>query len=795
MQSMFGQDINSIMGYPGGASSFNASLNTTGGKGGLGSNNGGWYWLVYSPPVGGAGGTASGGDVNLSGAAGDIQKGGAAGGPGGIGGTTASQNGGVPGGGGGGGPDTNFGGGGGGGYSKKTYPAGAFSTGSSVQLAVGTGGASRDPSSTGSGAAGAVKFTWTATGQTLSLCSPGYELKNGKCVSTAVCATCPPGHTMKVTPGARVAPTVTTTGGGGTTGTQTYAVPGNHSFTIPNYTGTLTVEVWGGGGGGSGGHWMQSMFGQDLNNIRGYPGETSTFNAVYSQPSCTSQRGCNNTPTLISGLQATGGTGGLGSNNGGWYWLVYSPPVGGAGGTASGGDVNLSGAAGDIQKGGAAGGPGGIGGTTASPNGGVPGGGGGGGPDTNFGGGGGGGYSKKTYPAGAFGTGSSVQLVVGTGGASRDPSNTGAGGVGMVKITWTAANAVTSTTCPTGYTLQGSECVAPDTTQCIPDTTCPPGYHRDLLTNQCVINAPTVCIPGYHLDTATNRCVPDAGPTVVIIGTPSTPGIPSNTATWNTTAVIKWSSTNTSSCVGSATAADGTPVAFDTGGATSGEITTGPITQTTTFTITCETPSGPQSESTTIQVTSCPAGYTGTPPVCTLASDQCPLGYTGTPPNCSVAASCPLGYSGTPPNCVADPACPAGETWNGTQCVCSPSNICSGLNVVNSCTGAIVRTCVYQCSAGACVIPAPVVVEWKVSPLVVPAGNSSTATWEVKNVSSCSVTTTGGDSWTGLTGTKVSRPIFNQTVFTLTCQPLPGSGAEPVTRTATVNIVPVFQEV
>jgi len=92
----------------------------------------------------------------------------------------------------------------------------------------------------------------------------------------------------------------------------------------------------------------------------------------------------------------------------------------------------------------------------------------------------------------------------------------------MVKITWTAANAVTSTTCPSGYTLQGSECVAPDTTECVPDTACPIGFHFDEIAQQCTLDEPVTCTGGAtltggvctcpaatHWDTAQNMCVPD----------------------------------------------------------------------------------------------------------------------------------------------------------------------------------------------------------------------------------------------------------------------------------------------
>ncbi|MBI5004107.1 hypothetical protein HZC00_03365 [Candidatus Kaiserbacteria bacterium] len=203
-------------------------------------------------------------------------------------------------------------------------------------------------------------------------------------------------------------------------GLQTYGTPGSYDFVVPANAGDITVEMWGGGGGGSGGHWVQSIFGQDLTSLTGRTGGVSSFN---------------------TSLIANGGTGGIGSNNGGWYWLVFVPAQGGAGGTAAGGDLNLAGGNGSIQQGGAGGGPGGAGGTITSRNGGAPGGGGGGGPDANFAGGGGGGYTKKVYLAGTLAAGAHIPVRVGASGASIDPANTGSGAPGSVKITWTGATA------------------------------------------------------------------------------------------------------------------------------------------------------------------------------------------------------------------------------------------------------------------------------------------------------------------------------------------------------------------
>lgn len=269
------------------------------------------------------------------------------------------------------------------------------------------------------------------------------------------------------------------------------------------------------------------------------------------------------------------------------------------------------------------------------------------------------------------------------------------------------------------------------------------------------------CDVGFHFDNALEQCVLDTPVITDIILT-----IPA--VEWNTTAVIFWSAQNANSCTGTG---------FDTGNATSGSVTTDPLLQTTTFTLTCDT----GTKSVTAVIDSCPTGYTGTPPVCTLASSPgtCPVGYEGTPPNCTAATSCPLGYGGTPPNCV-----------------CTPSNICSGNNVVNSCTGALIQACVSpaQCNNGLCVVPAPKVTSWQVSPLLVKRGSTVDVSWDITHVASCTVTGSNGDSWTGLTGNKVSRPITVQTIFTLRCPALSGSGAADVSRTATVNIVPVFNE-
>jgi hypothetical protein len=86
------------------------------------------------------------------------------------------------------------------------------------------------------------------------------------------------------------------------------------------------------------------------------------------------------------------------------------------------------------------------------------------------------------------------------------------------------------------------------------------------------------------------------------------------------------------------------------------------------------------------------------------------------------------------------------------------------------------------------------VISWQVAPILVKQSKTTNVSWNVEHVSSCTISGTNGDSWTGLIGTKVSGAINAQTVFTLNCAALAGSSAPNVTRTTTVNIVPTFIE-
>ncbi len=187
-------------------------------------------------------------------------------------------------------------------------------------------------------------------------------------------------------------------------------------------------------------------------------------------------------------------------------------------------------------------------------------------------------------------------------------------------------------------------------------------------------------------------------------------------------------------------------------------------------------------------VSSCPSGQQVQNGVCVPSS--CPIGQSVQGGVCA-PIQCPAGYTLSGNNCVAM-TCPAGFILQGGACVRNCVNQCSGMNVVNSCTGEVVTTCSYQCSLGTCTEPPPPeVTTWRVTPLLIQRGSTVSITWEVENVTGCSVSRSSGSDWTGVSGSH-TEAIEEETVYTLSCEGIDGS---PIIRTSTVRIVPGWQEV
>lgn len=583
-------------------------------------------------------------------------------------------------------------------------------------------------------------------------------------------------------------------------GTQNYTTPGTYTFAVPQYTASLTVEVWGGGGGGGGGV---------SGTAAGGNGTVSSFNSVMS---------------------AGGGSGGSIRITGALPPLVIAS-------RATGGTINISGNFQTLEQGGSA--PfGGIGGGTNAPvgagrPGGVPGGGGGGASFGYYGAGGGvsGAYAKRTYTPTTLVPGSLIPIVVGAGGrgAIHSLGNGGEGAPGMVKIVWidviappppptnptcsititpstitagqnstlsyTATNAlsmsinngVNSVVIPSG-TRSVSPLVTTTYTGIVTRTGSPNGTCSATLTvtpSACFDSCPTadgyvrqgnacVCPTGRVVNRLSGLCVSNNN-------TVSTPVV---------TAIGQCIVGQDQQYTISAATADGATLhyGFDWQGS-------GPITQwepTVGY-----VPSG------TVRTVTHTWATVGSHTFRALAEDSSTASrrseWAVVNLSCQYAP-CPTGQHRDTVTglCVPDPlSCTPGfvcqgsnRCWRNAQCVIDNS----------SCI-----PCPYGCNAGACNPPPvpsnPRVVKWNVVPLLIGRGQSARVSWDVVNVASCTVRSTNGDGllgivapWNLLSGTNIaSRPINSQTIFTLHCIPLSGLSQSVWTdQRAVVNVAPNY---
>jgi hypothetical protein len=105
-----------------------------------------------------------------------------------------------------------------------------------------------------------------------------------------------------------------------------------------------------------------------------------------------------------------------------------------------------------------------------------------------------------------------------------------------------------------------------------------------------------------------------------------------------------------------------------------------------------------------------------------------------------------------------------------------------------------------------CHYPTPAAVaQLTVSPSILQSGATTTVTWSISNVQSCTVSGSNNDGtaastdtnspgfWSGLTGTETSSGITQPTTYTLSCvQDDPAQ--PPFVETANVTLAPAFQE-
>lgn len=126
---------------------------------------------------------------------------------------------------------------------------------------------------------------------------------------------------------------------------------------------------------------------------------------------------------------------------------------------------------------------------------------------------------------------------------------------------------------------------------------------------------------------------------------------------------------------------------------------------------------------------------------------------------------------------------------------CTPNYFCRADDVYyrnTSCSDSFIQHCQYGCLNGVCVGPPPPTVTFSVLPTLVAKSGTANVTWSSTNTSSCTVSGSNGDSWSGTSGTQTSGAVTGQTIYTLTCTGLDGSAPS---KSVTVNIIPNMKEI
>ena len=171
--------------------------------------------------------------------------------------------------------------------------------------------------------------------------------------------------------------------------------------------------------------------------------------------------------------------------------------------------------------------------------------------------------------------------------------------------------------------------------------------------------------------------------------------------------------------------------------------------------------------------------------------------------------SCPSGTQSYYGGCY-NFNCPEGtvSTYGGVCSACAQFNYCLNSDLIVDYCAHDTYSCPNGCNAGLCnpqggkpptskpAPPAPTG-EIKVVPSLVRRGDTTSVVWTTKNTTSCTVTEDNpnvDDSWSGGLGTQTSGHITSRTTYTLACTGLSGAHPPSFSKTATVSIVPIFQE-
>ena len=190
------------------------------------------------------------------------------------------------------------------------------------------------------------------------------------------------------------------------------------------------------------------------------------------------------------------------------------------------------------------------------------------------------------------------------------------------------------------------------------------------------------------------------------------------------------------------------------------------------------------------------------PPLTTCASNQGAL--------CTAANSCGVVSTGTIAcngSCATTAGLPQGfgtACTVPTTCGASPGRInCNGscnVSRLNTCPGVLILGDQSDEDLDANGNPVPHFgcaahkVRIKALPLLFHSGKVSAIQWLANEAKSC-VVTGNGETFTGLQGVQVTKPITSKTKYTITCQPMAQCSGPPFSSSVEIGILPNWQEI
>lgn len=344
---------------------------------------------------------------------------------------------------------------------------------------------------------------------------------------------------------------------------------------------------------------------------------------------------------------------------------------------------------------------------------------------------------------------------------------------------------------------------------------------------------------GHTQHTITISTAPPPPPTAVLTVSPSS-------VTAGGSATLTWSSSNATSCTGTG---------FNTGSATAGSVSTGPLYATTAYSVTCSGTTPPaDTDTATVTVQPAPDFTSGVPGInsglpyagqtLTFWANVTNGGAADTSATFSNRFQVDLNANGSwdvnldATNSITglvvgqskQAVSPGWTAVLGTHrirlCADAPTSAVAESDESNNCSTSFLSFTVAEgeCDDGidnngngfvdladaACsgasdpteeVLPSALLTLTAVPSGslavegVVPEGTSATLDWAVTDVveGSCAITGTNGDSWalSGFAGTLITSPISAFTAFTLTCEDL---NTSPVSLTVSVRVTPSYEE-